>query len=105
MFFLRLNFDSNLLLSFYLLLLYFLLVPFLLLSSQSDSGYWAIPITLTSAFLFLGIEAAASDVDVGPFLADRINHVDVDGLVIRVEEDVEQVLKALYENDERVKTT
>jgi len=35
-------------------------------------------------------------VDVGPFLPDRVNHVDVDGMVLRVEEDMEQVLEELF---------
>jgi hypothetical protein len=54
-----------------------------------------------SSFVFLGVEGAASDVDDGPFYQDRVNHVDVDGMVGRIMGDVEIAALGLFELDAR----
>jgi predicted membrane chloride channel (bestrophin family) len=83
------------------LLIYFTLIPIFLLDTSStlSAGWYTIPLTFITAWVFLGIEAAAVDVDYGPFDGRRVNHVDVDGCVIRVDDDVEVVLKEFGRNE------
>lgn len=112
--------SSNL--RFYLVI-YFLFLPFLIInaagcacpplqppaprqpppntrSSRRPRADYTILVTSVSAFLFLTIEAAASDVDVGPFQATRLNHIDCDAMLLRIEADVEHLLEALYERND-----
>lgn len=77
------------------LILYFLILPFL---AVGDLGWYTIPLIGVSSFVFLGVEGAASDVDVGPFYANKVNHVDVDGMVLRIMGDVEIVATKLFED-------
>ena len=68
------------------LVLYFLWLPWMLLDKF---GCYTVPVCGVSAFVFFGVEGAASNVDDGPFSPDRPNHVDVDSLCINIQWDVQ----------------
>ena len=75
--------------------IYLLWLPWTLLN---EFGYYTIFIVALSSFVLLGVEAAAADVDEGPFMQDRPNHVDVDGLCLAIHRDISLCMKDYVSN-------